>query len=397
MKNTELLFSYNGSSSKGYRFDSNCKAVVIDLYDKELNQNTILGIIGCISSYRKKYKAAKIPVIIKFNYVGIKIKDKLSYILLECICFSLIKEFDTHVQVLWKPHPDIFTLGVNSSPLLLLNGTKISSVKKYPLKFQREIYSTEFQGGLQSAHYRTVVNGNQKDDKNELSSMYSDIDTFLKMFEISEQYRDEICEVIAELVGNAKEHSHSDCLIDIDVTSDHRKQSKGKVVDGAYYGINIVILNFSNQLLSSGIREKIIDNKIQIHRYGELFATYNNHKLFFDDDYTEEDFFNISVFQDKISGRNDKISSGGIGLTVLIKTLEQQSDTSRCYVISGKKAIFFHESVLDYDDNGWIGFNSSKDFKYQRPDKACLGKSMVYMPGTAFNLHFIMKRENENG
>lgn len=54
----------------------------------------------------------------------------------------------------------------------------------------------------------------------------SDIDSFLKMFSVAKQYRDAITEVIIELAGNALEHTDTDCLIDLDVTTPYNKKKQ---------------------------------------------------------------------------------------------------------------------------------------------------------------------------
>ena len=215
----------------------------------------------------------------------------------------------------------------------------------------------------------------------------------MKYFDITDEYREEIAEVISELVGNACEHTESDCLVDIDVTSDHTKQENGKNVEGSYYGINIVILNYSTKLIGDDLRIKVIDHNMVENRYAAVKKAYVLHKTKFQNEYEEGDFFNIAVFQDKISGRSDKVSSGGTGLTLLIKTLERQSDTSMCYMLSGNRSIFFHEDLLDYDEDGWIGFNKTNSFFEDIPDKRCIKRSPLYFPGTAYNLHFVMRRK----
>ena len=384
MRNTDLLYKYNNSSDKKYYFDQVSKSMIFEFEDKILNGITIKRILGSISNFKKKYQFIKVPIILYFPYLGLRIADKLSYMVLECICYSIINEYHTKVQILWKPEENIFTLGVKSSPLLLLNNTKMASVLKFPIKFEMDIYQN---------HYRRVIGDKQKRDGNYLGILCTEVSSFLKFFDISEEYREEIAEVIVELTGNACEHTNSDCLVDIDVTSDHSKMDEGKTIEGFYYGVNIVIMNFSEQLVGDDLRKKIIDKQITEKRYAEVMKAYINHQSKFSELYDETDFFNIAVYQDKISGRENKISSGGTGLTLLIKTLERQSDISMCYMQSGNKAVFFNEHLLDYDENGWIGFNKENSFLNDIPDTECIGRSPVYFPGTAYNLHFVMKRE----
>lgn len=384
MRNTELVYKHNLTGDKYYRYNRNLKSIIFEFKDKELNWTTIKKVIGSITNYKQKYGSIKIPIILYFSCPNIHIEDKISYVMLECICYSIVNEFHTNVQLLWEPKESIFTLGIKSSPLLLLSNTKMTSVLKYPEKFQKDIYMN---------HYRKVICGNQSEDSNYLGILCTEVSSFLKLFDISDEYREEVSEVVTELVGNACEHTRTDCLLDIDVTSDYVKRKEGNELEGTYYGINIVILNFSEQLIGEDLKKKIIDNQVLKERYLDVKKAYTKHKEKFSKAYEEDDFFNVAVFQDKISGREDNITSGGTGLTLLIKTLERQSDTSMCYMVSGRKTIFFHEHLLDYNEDGWIGFNKSKSFIDDIPADECIGRSPVYLPGTAYNLHFVMKRK----
>lgn len=55
-----------------------------------------------------------------------------------------------------------------------------------------------------------------------------EVRSFLKIFDIIDEYRNPIASVITELVGNAGEHAFSNCLLDIDVTSDYMKSKDGR-------------------------------------------------------------------------------------------------------------------------------------------------------------------------
>lgn len=386
MEGTELLYKYNGIGEKKYRFDTGLKSMIFEIKESVLNWDTIKELLGSIAQYKVAYKGMNVPIILLFSHEGIRLYDKLTYMMLECICYSIIKEFHTSVQIKWKPETDIFTLGVSCSPLLLLNNTKHTSVLKFPGKFEKDIYRS---------HYRRVVNGRQEKDSNYLGLLCTEVSSFLKFFDISDEYREEVAEVVAELVGNACEHTEADCLVDIDVTADHVKQENGKYVEGSYYGINIAIINLSEKLIGDDLKTKVIDRNMVEERYADVKNAYIIHKASFQESYGEEDFFNIAVFQDKISGRADKVYSGGTGLTLLIKTLERQSDTNMCYMQSGNRIIYFQEELLDYDKDGWIGFNKNNTFFKEIPDNECIGRSRFYLPGTAYNLHFVMKREVE--
>lgn len=216
----------------------------------------------------------------------------------------------------------------------------------------------------------------------------------MKAFSIAEDYRDQISEVIIELVGNACEHGHTNCLLDIDITNDGEIAIDDIPQKGIFYGINIAIVNFSDILLGDGIKNKIEQNKLNENRYICLKQAYSYHKQFFSQDYSYADFCNISSLQDKISGRPYYNLSGGTGLTKLIHSLQEKSEVDSCYVISGQRCVRFVKNLLNYDDNKWLGFNEQKDFFKALPDKVTTVDCYIYFPGTAYNLNFVMKRED---
>lgn len=382
MKNVIKIFEKNKICSG--RLKLKYGAILYESHDKIFSGQTILKIINFINNVHKKYKNVKIPII--FSFGRVKIIDKLSYILLECICYSLMRDYHHKVYLFWEPEHDILTDGVFSSPLKLLNSKEDDNLNKFLVKFKMEIYQH---------HFRRIISGENKKDTNYLGNLLQELDSFLKFFFIAEEYRDQITEVIAELVGNACEHGNTDCLLDIDVTNDHLKSVKNITQTGSFYGINIAIVNFSDILLSDGIKDKIKNNKLNVGRYVELEKAYNYHKTLFSEKYLYTDFCNIAALQDKISGRYEHSLSGGTGLTKLIHSLQEKSDTDSCYVVSGDRCVYFVKELLNYDENDWLGFNSQKDFFYAIPDESTTVGCYIYLPGTAYNLNFVMKREDE--
>lgn len=115
-----------------------------------------------------------------------------------------------------------------------------------------------------------------KSDK--LSKLYDDIAYFQKSFDINYDCLEDVSEVIVELIGNALEHSKSDCLVDFDIAPNYTTE------DGdAVCGINIAILSFSNILLGDSIAKKMSDfhtNNLENTRYEYVKNAFNNHKNF---------------------------------------------------------------------------------------------------------------------
>lgn len=350
--------------------------------DNELGAKQILNLIAFVNGINTKYKNINMPIYLFFR--NVEIIDKLSYILLECICYSLIKDYRHAVAISWLPKNNILTQGVFSSPLALINSNTAKASPKYLDKFKSEIYRY---------HFRKVVS-EDKTDTNYLGNLQQDVFNFLSTFYIDEEYKDDIVEMIGEIVGNAIEHANCQCLLDIDVTTDHSKCVETEMQDGNFYGINIVILNFSDILFGDRVKQRIQNDELDTDdRYIILREAHRNHQKLFSDDYNLDDFCNMAAIQHKISGATNKGKAGGRGLTTLIKSLQDKSDTDNCYLLSGRRIIYFEKELLEYDVDEWLGLNKERDFINHIPDENVIQECLVNFPGTAYNLNFVLKRE----
>lgn len=362
-----------------------------DLFESESGGSSIPLVTGyeieqimnIILSAEKKYRNIKFAV--RIILPGVEFIDKLTYVFLECICYYLIKEKQHPVFIGMKCVDRIQTRGIQSSPLLLLQTGKKEDNYRYIDKFDFDLYGY---------HYRRIVKGIGKEKTNFLGQYGQEIDSFLKPFGISEDCRDKIVLVCTELAGNSIEHASAECVIDIDVAPEYKKVLEdGNFDNNFYYGINISIVNFSEVLLGDGIEKNIlsISDTIPVQRYIKVRETFEKHQLLFDENYTRVDFCNVTAFQNKISGRKEIDETGGTGLPNLIKSLQEMSDTYRCYVISGKRCINFYKDTMGYSDDGWIGFNESNDYFSDKPNVDICAECLIYMPGTAYNLNFVMQ------
>lgn len=383
MKHLNKLFTENSAHTYKIRLDK--RLFKFEHHEEIFSGNTILKIINFVNTIHYKYKNINFPII--FNFGQVEIADKLSYVLFECICYYLIKKYNHKIYLFIDPKDTIDTSGIFSSCLKLLNDYSGKNMTKFLSCFEKEIYNN---------HFRRIIRGNEKEKTNYLGNLLQELDTFLKFFSIVEDYRDEITEVITELVGNACEHGHTDCLLDIDISNNYSKSIENNQQKGIFYGINIVIINFSDILLGDGVKEKIENNNFQEERYINLKKAYNYHRTLFTKNYSYTDFCNISSLQDKISGRTYYSLSGGTGLTKLIHSLQEKSDMNSCYVISGDRCVRFIKEMLNYNKENWLGFNEQMDFFNSIPDETVIVPCYIYFPGTAYNLNFIMKREDEN-
>lgn len=321
--------------------------------------------------HRKKFK----KLIIFFN--KIEFADKLTYITLECILYDLFVSYNVTTEIIGKKIDyGLQTKGVLDSLLLEIISGKID-YDEFIRKFSM-VYT--------ECHFRRVVPGNIPDDSVEICKLMSDLKTFLKFFGIDALYRSTISEMISELADNAREHTKSDCLIDLDVATYYPNKEK------SYCALNIAIINFSNKCLGYSLKEKILYVKYsKADRYEKVKEAYNIHSKSFGEKYGIEDFFNIASFQDSITGRFYDTSSGGTGLTSLIKSLEENSDSHYGYVLSGNKGINFILDYLKFNKDKWIGFNEDNDFISQIPSVDVILTSPTYIPGTAYNFTLVVE------
>ena len=54
----------------------------------------------------------------------------------------------------------------------------------------------------------------------------------------------------------------------------------------------------------------------------------------------------------------------------------------------------FIKNLLNYDDKYWLGFNEERDFFSNLPREDVTIDCYIFFPGTAYNLNFVMKRED---
>lgn len=307
--------------------------------------------------------------------------DALTYIILECILYTL--KFRYGYDVIFKGgkfEPKAKTPGIKDSLVRCFKG------EESDWKELEKRYSKQHTGN----HFRRIVDANEPE---QISVLLSELKTFFKPFQMNDEFGEKMASVVAELVDNACEHTFTDCLADIYV-SEPVYQKKGS--KDFFYAISIVVLNFSEKCLGSDLKNKIINEEyVDSERYECVHKAYLNHQTFISKkpDYNEDDFFNITTFQHRISGRKNESKTGGKGLTELIKSLEDRAEAHSCYVISGKQGLWFEPGFLEYNEENWIGFNRENDYFNMAPDEEILNRVGIELPGTGYNFNLIVKKE----
>lgn len=380
MHNLELLLEQN-RALPSYRIEIRNGSFYYREKMATIGAEAIRNIIRFVNTLLQKYPNIKLPII--FDLGNVKFADKLSYIMLECICFHLIANHGYRIRINCNIQSQIHTAGIKSSPLLLLSTGRSDHLEKFKAKFTREIYGN---------HYRRLLLSEDLKKPDFLCAIMDDVAWFQSGYHVDPDCREAISEVIIELVGNASEHGEHNCLIDFDIAETYFKKGS----PGEFVGINIVIANFSQKDLGAALRDRIIIDGLNDGRFSVVQQAYAFHSQYFGEKYTEADFFNMTAFQHKISGRCGNLYTGGTGLTKLVESLESRSDTHMCYVTSGERAIVFKRDYLKYNDTGWLGFNTTNDYLNSIPDHSIFMQNLFSMPGTAYNLNFVMQKENNN-
>ena len=156
-----------------------------------------------------------------------------------------------------------------------------------------------------------------------------------------------------------------------------------------------MVVSFSKYLLNSKLKRKMESMEELTERYREIVKARETHSSKWNDDYGEEDFYNITAFQHKITGRPQEQKTGGTGLTKLLRTLELRSDAYNCYMITGEKAVIFLHDCIKYNEKDWVGFNTENNYFEHIPSKDSIMKNVFFLPGTGYNLNFVLRREND--
>ena len=187
MLNEEMLLNSNDDVLKKTRIVVNQGMIVYKYNQKWFNYNTLKDIIGFLNYIHKRYRGMPIPI--SFEFGDICFVDKLVYVLFECICHLLIEQWKQDVYVQFVNRDMILTEGISSSPLLLLKTGEKRHIDKYLKKYNYDSFKN---------HYRRIIDGNLPKDSSELSVIMTEIDSFLKIFSVKEECRDEISEASAE-------------------------------------------------------------------------------------------------------------------------------------------------------------------------------------------------------
>lgn len=390
MKNLELLFDKNRVDEKKEKIRKklkiecsykNGKKVKIFKYvfqDRIWQNKQILELISVVNYVDMNYKAIKYPLCIAMG--SVRFEDKMVYILLEAIYVYVRTFLNRELSLMFVAQDTIWTEGISCSPLInmQINGDRFCEV------FAKDISPNHFR---RICYYEKV-----KEDETHLSNLTQDISYFLKNSGLEDETRLELTEVISELLVNSAEHSQTDCLVDLDITSKQYIRADGDS-DEIFFGLNVVVMNFSDNLFYEPLMNKMERGMYLPEQYNKIYEAEKYHSQYFNEKYTREDFYMFASFQHNISGNIEKGVMGGKGLTSLLKALGDRSADQYCYMFSGESIILLKKSHMKFNNTNMIGFNEQNDFINAIPEEGILIRSQTYFPGTVYNLSFVIRKE----
>ena len=223
--------------------------------NEQITALSIRNIIRFIKTLLVKFPGVKLPII--FELGTATFADKLTYVVFECLCDYLIEEKNYKVKIKMNARNHIHTAGIESSPLMLLTNGDDDHLDKFKQSFKFEIYRN---------HYRRIITKENLEKPDFLCQVMDDVACFQNAFNVNFDCREDIAEVIIELIGNASEHGGSNCLVDFDIAPSYSKRGSDK----KFLGINIAIINLSEKLLGTALKELICTRDITEPRYNAV-------------------------------------------------------------------------------------------------------------------------------
>lgn len=369
MKNVSLLFN-SIPEHKFIKIKNKNSKIRIKITGNDFNSYSLFEISIKLKYLLCNYKY--LPLNIELDLGDVIFIDKATYIILDAIIFYVLTQTNFNISLCMNCDSTRFIHNGLTLTSFIRNSNIDGLINKKGL-----ISDYLKRKHINTSHFRVFMCRSEMGSNDTVSFLMSDVASFLKPFLDDNDYIDLISEVVAELVDNVVCHSDGDCIIDIDIS----QLTKKDIENTDYKGVNVTIFNISNFKLGDQVKENIINKKYLENDplYSKVYTAYNNHKLFFDNTYEIDDFFNITTFQRYVSSRLLKSGNGGTGLTTLIEQIIGNSEDHYSYVISGKNIIMFNQDYLNITDEGFVGFNKERDFINARPDvNAVSAKELTY-------------------
>lgn len=367
-------------ASKNHSIDSEYVDNKIRIKDRKFSIKSIYKIAEHLKWIKENKTTNEVKIIIDSEYIV----DQAIITLFEVLIYFVLNEWNLKIIYRFSVKENLLGYEIYKKNLLFKYNNKKINIDEYNSEFNKELSFTV-------DHFRKVCRNTEENKKNDFISVtMEEVGIFLKCFEIDNEYRSELAEVIAEVVDNALKHSNGDCILNINVLKNAYKKYKYVdvailVVDDTFVGKNIIEYIKDEDKSEYSERNKIV------------IDAYNNHKVKFNENYGINQFAMISAFQKYVTTRKDIKNSGGTGLTTLIEALIDKSNENFCYAISGPTNLLFKREFLTLNDEGLVGFNLNNDYIYEIPDRKVVSINTYDMNVNIYNLQFILKESNDNG
>lgn len=345
---------------------------------------SLVCIIDFIKGVNLYSPGNKVPIALDFS--GLEPRDKLTVNLLEAIAYHLIVNLGQKIVLLYGFSNNIVTQQMGDAAFTFLG----------PNSYSKQTFVEKFLGiGVSGQRNRQILQNDV-----DLDRVQFDYAALSQMWGLPYQVAKKVGKLIAELVDNSVLHAHASVIVDLDVTTLMHNNITGKPVNG----LNITIMNFSDVLLFERVREKMemFVNNIELLGKTALFESYGKikqalefHEENFSEKYTPDHFWTIASLQHHISGRAEQYDTNGVGLTKLVKMIQDYAEDEYGYVASGEVGIWFISKFMNFNNSieQFVGFNESSDFISDLPDEKSLGETILYLPGTFYNLSFAINTE----
>jgi len=372
MLQIEKLFKKIGSTN--HSISSSYVNNKIRIKDNYFSIKSIYKIAQHFKWMKENMSICETKIIIDSEYIA----DQAILILMESIIYFVINEWNFKVIYRFSIKENVLGYQIFKKSILFKYNNKKIIIDDYNKEYNKKT-------SINGDHFRKVCENNEENIKgNFISITMDEVDTFLKCFEFDDEYRNELAEVIVEIVDNALKHSNGDCILNLNVLkNDYHKYKYVDVavvvVDDIFIGKEIV--EYIKKKDKSEYSEK---NKI-------VLEAYENHKKFFGEKYNINSFAMISAFQKYVTTRKLSKNTGGTGLTTLINALIEKSTLNVCYAISGDTNLIFKKEFLNLNNEGLIGFNENNNYKEMIPDEKVVSINQYDMNVNIYNLQFILK------
>lgn len=393
---------FNEEFIKPYRKEKKGKIIYIIRIDKldAIDANDILFIqqnLNYINRFENSQNNKKIEL--KLDIEAICFRDKTVVLILEILLFSLMENIDImfYLNIRLVEKNSIVHNFFRFSYLYIINRRFISSYTycKDFVNYLGENYIIS-ENNIMAAHFRKCffVDVFKLDTDYLVYQQYlsNDIYSTLNGILNNKKILDETCSIVDELVDNILCHTSGFGLIDIGVV-----KVKSYKDEDEYLQFMINVINVSDNCLYTDIKNIYDENKELKNRDVIEYAYDCQKKCFNTENYTENLFFMVTAFQKGTTTRSFE-RRGGTGLNKSIINFSKRSQNdipeNLSYVYSGNDILVFDSTILNSSKIGnLIAFNRNNDYN-SMPDKKCLSKSVFYFSGTAYNLMFVVKEDD---